>query len=91
MQFSSCPFFELPPRLYEVSGLAAKHLRHRQKVGLVRFEEAKECRKEFHMPRPRAQLVSPNSGQIEESLRPTLLTKRCRERGEGKSHRIVWV
>ena len=57
----------------------------------MRFEEAKQSGEEFRLARPFAQLFSPDSGQIEESVRPTLFTKRCRKRGEGKSHRIVWV
>ena len=55
------------------------------------FEEAKQRGEEVAIARAGAQLVGPDSGQVEEPLRPTLVTERCRQRGEGKSHRIVWV
>ena len=83
--------FDLAPRMYEVFGLAANLLRDGNQVRLVRFEEAKQRGEQFRVAGPGAQLIGPNSGQVEEPLRPTLVTERCRERGEGERHRIVWV
>jgi len=57
----------------------------------VSLEEAKQSGEEFRLSGAGAQLIGPDSGQVEESLRPTLVTERCRQRGEGKRHRIVWV
>jgi len=57
----------------------------------VSLEEAKQSGEELPVTRAGAQLIGPDSGQVEESLRPTLVTERCRQRGEGKRHRIVWV
>jgi len=57
----------------------------------MRFEKPQQGGEQLRVACPEAQLLSPDSGQIEETLRPTLLTKRCRKRGEGENHRIVWV
>ena len=55
------------------------------------LEEAKQSGEDLPVSRAGAQLIGPDSGQVEESLRPTLVTERCRQRDEGKRHRIVWV
>jgi hypothetical protein len=55
------------------------------------LEEAQQSDKQIRVARASAQFLRPDSGQIEESLRPTLVAERCRQSGEGESHRIVWV
>jgi hypothetical protein len=57
----------------------------------VGLEEAKQRGEEFHVSRAGTELVGPDSGQVEEALRPTLIAERCRQGGEGKSDGIVWV
>jgi len=57
----------------------------------VRFEKTQQSREQLLVARSGAQLVRPDSGQVEEPLRPTLIAERCHERGEGKRYRIVWV
>ena len=56
----------------------------------MRFEEAEQRGEQRRLAGPGPQLICPDSGQVEEPLRPTLVAERCRERGEGKSHRIIW-
>ena len=65
-------------RLYEVFGLRAKLLRDREQVGLVSLEETQQRGEKRWLRRSAPELLSPDSGQIDEPLRPTLLTKRCR-------------
>lgn len=55
------------------------------------LEEAKQSGEEFRLSGAGAELIGTDFGQIEELLRPTLVTERCRQRGEGKRHQIVWV
>jgi len=71
--------------------LAAKRFGDRQEVGLVRFEKAEQGGEQRRVAGSRAQFVSPDSGQIEEPMRPSLVAERCRQRGESESHRIIWV
>ena len=71
-------FFELPPSLYEDFGLHAKRLRDLEQVRFVGLEEPKERRQQLRFRRTAPQLVSPDSGQIDEPLRPTFTPKRCR-------------
>ena len=78
-------------RLYEVCGLRANGFRHGQKVGLMPLEEAEERCQQLWLPRASAKLVSPDSGQVEEPLRPTLIAERCRQRGERKNQGITVV
>jgi hypothetical protein len=70
--------FELPARLYEVFGPNAKLGRHGQKIGLVAFKKAKQGREDHRLRCSGPQFVRPDSGQIDEPLRPTLTPKRCR-------------
>ena len=76
--------FELLPRLYERCRLHANRLGDVDQVGLVRFEEAQQRREQRRLGRPRPKLVRPDSGQVEEPLRPPLVAERCRKRGESK-------
>lgn len=57
----------------------------------MRFEEAQQRSEQVRFAGPAPQLVSPDSGQVDEPLRPTLVTDRCRKRGEGESYRIIVV
>ena len=56
----------------------------------MRFEEAQQGREQHGIGGALTELASPDSGQVDEPLRPTFAPKRCRQRGEGKSHRIIW-
>ena len=49
----------------------------------MRFQEAKHGGEKRRFAEPGPQLLSPDSGQIEEPLRPTLGAERCGERSEG--------
>jgi len=69
--------FELLPRLYEVHWPNAKFSRHGKEIGLVGFQEAKQGREKHGLGGAPSQLVRPDSGQIDEPLRPTLTPKRC--------------
>ena len=53
----------------------------------MRFEEPQQRGKDRRIVRLGAKLVCPDSGQIEEPLRPSLVAERCRKRGKGKSDR----
>jgi hypothetical protein len=44
----------------------------------MRFEERDECGKERRFAGAAAELICPDSGQVEEPLRPTRIAKRCR-------------
>jgi two-component system, cell cycle response regulator DivK len=57
----------------------------------VRFEEPQQRREQRRVSRPPAQLLSPDPGQFDEPVRPPLALKRCRKRGECKSHRVIVV
>ena len=81
---------QLSPRLYEQIGSDANLLRNGQQIGFVRFEKANERGEQRRVARLALQLVCPDSGQVEEPLRPTLLPERCRKRGKGKSNRVIW-
>jgi hypothetical protein len=83
--------FELSAGIYEVFGLDAKPLRNGDEVRLVRFQEAQHSSEQPRLVRPSPQLVGPDSGQVDEPLCPAVVTKRCRQRGEGHSYRIIVV
>jgi two-component system cell cycle response regulator DivK len=85
------PFFQLASRLYENAGLDANLLGNREQVRLMRLQETQHFGEQRRVGRSGAELISPDSGQIEEPLRPAFGTKRCRKRGERKSERIVWT
>ena len=84
MSFSSCA-----PRLYELAG-ARQGFGDGQQVRLMRFEEAQQRGEQRGFARLRPQLICPDSGQVEEPLRPPLVAERCRKRGEGKRDRVIW-
>ena len=83
-------FFELATRLYEVFRLAAKLFRDRNKVGFMRLKKAEQGGQHCRVVEPAPELVGPDSGQVEEALRPTIVAKRCHKRSEGERHRIIW-
>ena len=56
----------------------------------MRLQKGDQGAEERRLPSSAAKLVCPDSGQVEEALRPALVAKRCRKRGKGKSHRIIW-
>lgn len=83
--------FELAPRLYEQFRGNAKLLRDRHEVRLVPLEEADECSEQRRFGGSRPKLLCPDSGQVDEPLRPPSVTKRCRKRGKSKSNGVVWT
>jgi hypothetical protein len=56
----------------------------------MRFEEAQDGYQQRWFGCSAAKLVSPDSGQVEEPLRPALLTKRLGKRGEAERNRVIW-
>jgi two-component system cell cycle response regulator DivK len=72
-------------------GLHAKLLSDREQVRLMTFEESKGGHEKCRAGGAAAQLVSPDSGQIEKALRPPLVAERCRERRQRKRDRIMIV
>ena len=66
----------------------AKLRRNCDQVGLVRFQEADHRGEQRRLADTSPKLVCPDSGQVDEPLRPTSVTERCRKRGKGKSCRI---
>ena len=71
-------FFKLAPRLYEVERVSAKLSSNGDKIGLMGLEEPQERSEQQRIRRSAFQLIRPNSGQIDEPLRPPVTTKRCR-------------
>ena len=57
----------------------------------MRLEEADERAKQGRLAGPSAELVCPDSGQVDEPLSPPLLTKRCRKCGERESEGVIWL
>lgn len=57
----------------------------------MRLEKAQQCSQERWLSCSRLEFIRPDSGQIDEPLRPTFAPKRCRESGKGKSYRIILV
>ena len=56
----------------------------------MRFEETQQRREKRRVGCALPELFSPDSGQVEETLRPALVPKRCGKRSEGKRDRIIW-
>ena len=57
----------------------------------MRLEESQQRREQIRLGGTASQLLRPDSGQVDEPLRPTLAPKRCRKCGEGKNHRVIVV
>ncbi len=60
------------PRPYEVERVEAKLFGHGQQVGFVGLKETEHRREQRRFGCAAPQLVSPDSGQFDEALRPTL-------------------
>lgn len=71
------------PRLYEHFGGNAKFLRNSEQIRLVGLEEAQQRGEKRGIGRSGAQLVCPDSGQVEEPMCPAVVPERCRKRGKG--------
>ena len=56
----------------------------------MRLEKAQQRGEQRWIPRAGAKLVSPDSGQLEEPVRPTRVAERCRECGYRKRGKIPW-
>ena len=56
----------------------------------MRFEKTPQRREQWRIGRPAPEFIGPDSGQVDEALRPTLGAKRCRKRGEGENNRVIW-
>lgn len=54
------------------------------------FEETQQRREKRRIIEAAPQLLSPDSGQVEEPLRPTFVAKRCGKRSERERDRIIW-
>lgn len=54
------------------------------------FEEADQCGEQGGLGGALAKLACADSGQLDEPVGPPAVTKRCRERGEGKCPSICW-
>ena len=56
----------------------------------MRLQEPDERGEEPALTGPDAELVCPDSGQIDEPLRPSRLTERCRKRCKRERKGIIW-
>jgi len=56
----------------------------------VRLKKTQQCGKHCRVVDPAPELVGPDSGQVEEALRPAIVAKRCDKRSEGERHWIIW-
>ena len=82
---------ELTPGLYEVGRFDANILRDFKKIGFVRLEEMQQRREERRLGGVRFQLMRPDSGQIDEPLRPPSTPERCCKGGQGESDWVIVV
>jgi hypothetical protein len=71
-------------------GTNANLLRNGDEIGFMRFEKGDQRDEQDWVVRPAPQFIRPDSGQVEEPLRPALVAKRCRKRGKGQRMRISW-
>jgi hypothetical protein len=82
--------FELAPRLYEHIGRNAKLLGNVKKVGLVRLKETQKSGEDRRFSDPVAKLICIDSGQVDEPLGASGVTKRCCKRCKRDSVRVDW-
>ena len=54
------------------------------------FQETQERGEKRRIIKTIPELAGPDSGQVEEALRPTLVAERCGKRSEGERDRIIW-
>ena len=76
--------------MYEVFWLAAKLFGDGNEIGLMPFKKTEQRREHCRVVDPVPELLGPDSGQVEEALRPTIVAERCDKRSEGERHRIIW-
>ena len=57
----------------------------------MRFEEAEQRREQVRLSGALTKLFSPDSGQVDEPLRPTLFTKRCGKRAKREGDGVIGV
>ena len=48
----------------------------------MRLKKQQQGDQQRRLPRPGTQFIRPDSGQVEEALRPPFVAKRCRKRGK---------
>ena len=56
----------------------------------MRFQEAKQRSEHGRLIDAPSKLFSPDSGQVDEPVGPTVVTKRCRKSGKPKSLSVDW-
>jgi len=69
---------QLPPSLYERSGRNAKVFGNGDEIRLKGLQEPEHRGKQLWVARLALQFIRPDSGQVEEPLRPTFVAERCR-------------
>ena len=56
----------------------------------MRLEKEQQGGEQRRLTCTAPQLIGPDSGQVDEPLRPSFGTKRCRKRGKAERDRIIW-
>ena len=74
-------FFEAAAGLYELLRLRANCLRNGYEIRLMSLEEAYACGEQRGIGSAAPQLICPDTGQIEEAMRPPVVGERCRKCG----------
>jgi hypothetical protein len=74
--------FEIATRLYEHFGRNAKLPRNGQQIRLEGFEEADRGREEAGLAGTAAEFICSDSGQVDEPLGASCVTKHCRKGGK---------
>jgi hypothetical protein len=82
--------FERAPGRDQIFGSHADLLRNGQQIGLVRLQESKQRAEQDRLVGPGAQLICPNSGQVQEPQRAPFVTKRRRKRRKCKRMGVGW-
>ena len=57
----------------------------------MRFEKTDQCSEQARFARSGAKLVCPDSGQLDEPLRPSGITKGYGKGAKGKLEGIIWL
>ena len=84
-------FFKVAPSLYENVGPEAKLPGNIDEIRFVCFEEADQGRKQPRLAGARTKLVCVDSGQVEETLSPPCIAKRCCKRPKSNGNGVVWT
>lgn len=77
------------PRIGQACGLNPDRFSDRDQIGFVRLEERNQGRQQRRIVRPTPEFIRPDSSQREEPLGPTLVNKRCCERGKTDGYGII--